>query len=51
MADQKEVSVGCGGCLSLIIFVIIIWALLFGVTINGKHYGLSCSGDKGIEVK
>ncbi len=25
--------------------VIIIWALLFGVNIGGRHYGISCGND------
>ena len=34
---------GCGGCLTTILVIIFIWALLFGVTIDGKHYGISCN--------
>lgn len=41
---------GCG-CISLIITILVVWALLFGVTYKGKSYGLSCSCDKGVEVR
>jgi hypothetical protein len=41
----------CSGCLAVILFIILIWALVFGVTIGGKHYGISCSCAKGVEVE
>ncbi len=40
---------GCG-CLSLVVFCLLIWALLFGVTVNGTHYGITCSMARGVEV-
>lgn len=27
-----------------------IWGLVFGVTIDGRHYGISCSTDRGVEL-
>lgn len=42
---------GCWGCLSTILFVILIWFLLFGVTVGGVHYALSCSTDKGVTLQ
>jgi hypothetical protein len=41
---------GCG-CFTLIALVIVLWALIFGVTWNGQHHGISCSCDKGLVVK
>ena len=42
---------GCGGLVTIILAVLFIWALLFGVTIDGKHYGLSgCDPEKGLEI-
>lgn len=39
------------GCVSTILVVLAVWALLFGVTINGKHYGVhGCSEERGLEV-
>lgn len=50
--DGVEANVSSGGCLSLILGVIVIWALLFGVTLDGKHYGLSgCSCKRGVQVQ
>lgn len=46
-----EISASGGGCVSTIIGILVIWALLFGVTIDGKHYGLSgCSQERGVEI-
>jgi hypothetical protein len=42
---------GCFGCLGFIVACIIFWALLFGVTWNGKHHGISCTSDKGVVIK
>ena len=40
---------GCG-CLSLIALCLVVWALFFGVTIGGKHYGLSCTRKEGVRI-
>lgn len=49
-SSSSSSSGGCG-CLSFIVFCLVVWALLFGVSYGGKHYGLSCSADKGVEIK
>lgn len=41
--SDVQVSVGGPGCITTVLGLIILWALLFGVNYNGKHYGLSCS--------
>lgn len=42
---------GCFGCLGFILICVAFWALLFGITVSGKHYGISgCSCDKGVEI-
>ena len=38
------------GCLPLVISIIALWALCFGVTVGGKHYGLSCSCERGVVI-
>lgn len=38
------------GCIGCIVTVLVLWALIFGVTFSGKHYDLSCSCNKGVEV-
>jgi hypothetical protein len=35
----------------VIALVLLVWALCFGVTWNGKHHGVSCSCDHGVEVQ
>jgi len=51
MSDDKIVvngGTGCFGCLTIIAFFIIVWALIFGVTVGGHHYGISCSTADGV---
>jgi len=51
MSDKTEVHVRSGGgCLGTILLVIVAWALLFGVTVDGKHYGMSCSCERGVGI-
>lgn len=41
---------GCG-CITFIAGVLFLWALLFGITIGGTHYGLgSCTTEHGVEI-
>lgn len=47
---SKNKSGGCG-CLGLIVFCLLIWALVFGVTVGGRHYGISCSMDRGVVIE
>jgi hypothetical protein len=53
MASEGKSSNGCGcwGLVSFLLFVIVVWALLFGVTLDGRHYGLSCSTERGVELQ
>jgi hypothetical protein len=46
---RASVRVGNGGCLSLVLGVTLLWALLFGVTISGRWYGIACSTERGVE--
>lgn len=39
---------GGGSLLGTILGLTILWALLFGVTVDGKHYGFSCTCDRGV---
>lgn len=41
---------GCG-CLSIVVFCLLMWALVFGVTVEGKHYAIGCSCDEGVAVR
>ena len=45
---SSSTNVGCLGCLSTILVIIALWALLFGVTIGDKHYGISCTCNRGV---
>lgn len=52
---ETDAEFGCSvpgvGCLTMIVMFIVIWGLLFGVTVNGKHHGISCSTEKGVVVE
>ena len=40
---------GCG-CVTTILAITFIWAVLFGVTVGGKHYGMSCTNEEGVRI-
>jgi hypothetical protein len=40
---------GCG-CVGLIASILFIWALVFGVNVNGKHYGMDGCNCNGIQI-
>lgn len=49
--SDANVSVSCGGCIGTVLLVVAVWALIFGVTVGGKHYGVSgCDTDHGVKV-
>lgn len=49
--EDEDVNSEGPGCFTFVLGVIALWALLFGVTVGGKHYGLrSCSCDRGVEI-
>jgi hypothetical protein len=50
MSKAKSSSGGGCGCVSLILTCVVVWAVIFGVTIGGKHYGMSCSCKRGVDV-
>ena len=39
------------GCFSFILGLTILWALIFGITWNGKHHGFACTCDRGVVVE
>lgn len=45
MSDSESSD---GSCLGTILLFILIWILLFGVTISGKHYELGFSCNDGV---
>ena len=53
MSEKKSddgSSGGCCGCFAVPVFVLFMWALVFGVTVGGRHYGISgCSTKNGLE--
>lgn len=52
MSKQVEVNGGgCLGCVGFILGCIALWAIVFGVTIDGKHHEMSCSCKKGVELQ
>lgn len=55
MSDEKpsgsDGDGGCCGCVSAIFVIIALWALIFGVTVSGKHYGISgCDMKNGVKI-
>lgn len=48
---SKQSGDGDTGCLGCVLSVLLVWALVFGVTVGGRHYGVFCSPDKGVEIK
>ena len=39
------------GCVSVVVRVFVLWVLVFGITLGGKHYGLSLDCNKGVVVE
>ena len=51
MSDDDS-SGGCCGCIVWIVVGIVIFGLIFGVTVGGTHYGCSdCNCDQGIVLE
>jgi len=52
MSDE-ELKISCQpfGCLILLVTIVVLWAACFGVTWNGQHHGMSCSEDRGVEIR
>lgn len=52
MSDDHEGGCGCGcGCSSIVgavLFVILLWAIVFGVTLGSRHYVLDLSLEEGV---
>lgn len=50
--QQIDVTVNEGsGCFKFVLVCILLWALVCGVSVGGKHYGLrGCSCDRGVEI-
>lgn len=48
---EAEASGGTCGCLSFVIFCILVWALVFGLTIGGTHYSMECTSDRGVFIQ
>lgn len=46
--SKQQSSGGCG-CLTTIVVLVVMWALVFGVNVNGKHYGISGCGCDGVQ--
>lgn len=43
---------GCGMSLvGLVLWLFFFWALIFGFTIDGRHYNIDCSMENGVEVQ
>lgn len=49
MSTEASGGGGCG-CVSIIVFFVLVWFLLFGLTWGGTHYSMSCSTDDGVVI-
>lgn len=50
MTKQNN-TYGCGGCISTILFFLLMGALLFGVNYHGKLYKITCNSKDGVGLK
>jgi hypothetical protein len=53
MSKKKESSSGGQspfGCLGCVVTILVLWALVFGVTWGGVKYAVKCSATNGVEV-
>lgn len=50
MSKNTTVEFNPFGCLPIVVSILILWGLCCGVTLGGKHYDMSCSCDKGVDV-
>jgi hypothetical protein len=54
VASKQDIQVRCGciGCIGFILAVIATWALIFGVTVNGRRYGVTgCDTKSGVTIE
>ena len=51
MSKGSNSSGGGCGCISIIAACLFVWALVFGVTVGGKHYGFSGCDCNGVHVE
>ena len=51
MSNSERSGGGGIGCFSLVLFCILVWFLLFGVTVGGVHYGMSCDTTNGVMLE
>lgn len=51
MSDAQCSSGGGCGCISIILTLMFLWALVFGVTWNGRHHDIECTSERGVELK
>lgn len=49
--SSKSEAGGCCGCISVVLMLVALWGLVFGVTIDGKHYGIAtCDTKRGLVI-
>ena len=49
-SSSSSSSSGGGSCLGCVIFIIVMWAVIFGVTWQGIHYSMDCSSSDGVQI-
>lgn len=54
MGTNAEIVIGpkgCASCLGFVLVLILFWALIFGVNVGGKHYGIASCDGKGVNLE
>ena len=49
MSEEKSSESSPFGCIGCVLTILMLWALLFGVTWGGLHYQIRCTNERGVE--
>jgi hypothetical protein len=51
LSEAENTRMGCTSCLVAIVGGVLLFAAVFGVTVDGKTYLIRCSTERGVEVR
>lgn len=49
--ETSSTDYSAWGCFPAIVSILFFWALIFGVTYNGRHYTINCSCERGVVIE